>query len=67
MKGPIGLDGPKGEPGGPGPKGEKGGVGSPGYEILSSEEAAKLGFNSPLSRDEILMLKASTYLLHLLL
>ena len=57
MKGPIGLDGPKGEPGGPGPKGDKGGVGSPGYEILSTEDAVKLGFENPFTRDEVLMLK----------
>ena len=57
LQGPIGLDGPKGEPGGPGPKGDKGGVGSPGYEILSTEDAAKLGFENPFTRDEVLMLK----------
>ena len=51
------MDGPKGEPGGPGPKGDKGGVGSPGYEILSTEDAVKLGFENPFTRDEVLMLK----------
>ena len=56
------MDGPKGEPGGPGPKGDKGGVGSPGYEILSTEDAVKLGFENPFTRDEVLMLKVHFYL-----
>jgi hypothetical protein len=56
MQGPIGLDGPKGEPGLSAPKGQKGeaGAGS-GYQFMTRNEAVSRGYQIP--ENEVLVLK----------